>query len=587
MAPKRKLKIVKVPLGKKQEYKAINFPPMPELYLDLIENKEKVKQELRDQMYQPKWDQLEYQHLAVSNEEIYNAGQRFKEDLVEFDTDGSQIADLKFPSKQSSQASKRSSDNSFTSKIIQAGFNKPYSEAVAREDSPHSSLQKFVADDIPQRNKPTLLALTKHGKPKFTKIDESNDTLSPEALSSSSIEDPFANADDFKVISRPASQAGSGSSSPFYQDKYESRASAKDERRNRYEEFARFEQAVDDRREERRDEYEERRYEREERTYDDRRDYKKYDDIHDRYREDHDDRRDRREEDDDVIGAFLAADIPEPKHSQSVYSKSSSSKPYSQTYSSSSSATQSQQSYQHAASSSSVPPQRPSNRPASLEEINRNAASRTGVLNIAQTGKQDEEKNARRTTLLYSFQRLKQLYPQAKIPEFTEYSDVEVMEREYQAQTRHLKLEASVVNYKRFLTAGFGIIEYMVHRFLRLEEISGFASEQMRCMNQYETILYEIGERNQPEIGKGLAPELRLIGVILFNAAVFVIMNMVIKGGGNLAMSKLSENNAPRPQPAGGVSLNGTARPTNTAPQAQPQQARKPMRGPEINLDDL
>ncbi len=55
MAPKKKrLKIVKVPLEYKPEDIPINFPPFTQLYLELLENKKKVKSELRNKEYTPK-----------------------------------------------------------------------------------------------------------------------------------------------------------------------------------------------------------------------------------------------------------------------------------------------------------------------------------------------------------------------------------------------------------------------------------------------------------------------------------------------------------------------------------------------------
>jgi hypothetical protein len=54
MPPKRKLRVIKVPLDYEVADIPAKFPPMPILYLELLENKQKIKPELRNKEYVPK-----------------------------------------------------------------------------------------------------------------------------------------------------------------------------------------------------------------------------------------------------------------------------------------------------------------------------------------------------------------------------------------------------------------------------------------------------------------------------------------------------------------------------------------------------
>ena len=155
------LKVIKVPLGYKQQYKPINFPPMPQLYLDLLENKQKVKEELREVLYEPRWDSNESTNWTVSTEEINNASQDFRNSLKEFDEDGGiDLTNLKLTAAYNSDVKKSSvpfSTISFSSteqqhipsiisndnndpymSISATSFDKPYSIASKQEGSPHN-----------------------------------------------------------------------------------------------------------------------------------------------------------------------------------------------------------------------------------------------------------------------------------------------------------------------------------------------------------------------------------------------------------------------------------------------------------------
>ena len=460
MAPKRKLKILKVPLGYKQIYKPINFGPMPQLYLDLLENKTKVKAEYKDQLYLPRWDDDTTHQLKVSNEEVFVAGQDFKNSLIEFDTDGNQLSGLTFASPP----------QTLNARINKVGFSKPYSEASSIEGSPHHTPSKFVSEVPPVRNKPTLGAMqgvvTSTVKRKFTRVGDDDDLT-----------------DDPLPSSQPLPSPPLPQPSPLLEEE--------------------------------------------------------------------------EVEEDNELSKFLAADLGQPKsQTQSVYGI-----PVQQP--------------------TTEKPQKPI-RPLGLDDITL-GVKQPGVMNIpAVNNRSDDDKNARRTELLNKFKKLKKLYKEASIPEFTEYTDLTIMEREYSQICKDLHIESSVDNYKRYLTMGFGVVEFIVKKFLNFEEISGFAAEQMIKMNQYDQILYELGEKHQPDPSKkGLPPEVKLMGIILFNAVVFVGMKMLMKGPGNAVFNNIILPNL------GGSGPASSPPPNRPAPKNHPAPGHKTMKGPDINFDDL
>ena len=51
---KKKISIVKIPLGYEQTFKSPNFQPCPRLFMELLENKAKIKPELRDIEFESK-----------------------------------------------------------------------------------------------------------------------------------------------------------------------------------------------------------------------------------------------------------------------------------------------------------------------------------------------------------------------------------------------------------------------------------------------------------------------------------------------------------------------------------------------------
>lgn len=168
--------------------------------------------------------------------------------------------------------------------------------------------------------------------------------------------------------------------------------------------------------------------------------------------------------------------------------------------------------------------------------------------------------------ILFKFKILKRSYKDTAIPEFSEYTSLETLEREYESFVRQLALEATVETYKRYLTIGFFVLEFVVGSVLKIEYIKGFSQQQLLGMNQYEKILFELGEKSYFS-GKQWSPEVRLVGIILINGLIFCGTKMLFASTGTNLSTLFYGLNQPQPQ----ASSNSKVK----------------MKGPDVNLDEM
>ena len=213
----------------------------------------------------------------------------------------------------------------------------------------------------------------------------------------------------------------------------------------------------------------------------------------------------------------------------------------------------------------------------SLSEINAGIA-KPGNRDLTFSNKIDEKDTQRKRFLLLKFKTLKRHYVDITIPEFTEFSDLQTMEKEYDMLVTQLRLDANVENYKKYLIVGFGLVEFVLSKFLKFAEIEGFTQQQLLGMNQYEKILLEIGEKHQVDISKQWSPEIRLIGIIAMNSVIFIGTKLLFKSvSGSDVLNMIS--------PPGGKAQEKPKPKESTQGTAQP--SSKKMKGPDLNLDDL
>jgi len=165
--------------------------------------------------------------------------------------------------------------------------------------------------------------------------------------------------------------------------------------------------------------------------------------------------------------------------------------------------------------------------------------------------------------LLFKFELLKKAY-KTDVPEFNVHSDLKTMTRSYESTLRRVSLDSCVENYKQLLIGGFMVLEFVLGYLFKFD-MQGFTQQQILNMNQYERLLIELGEQSYVPGGSQWPVEVRLLLMVLGNAAIFIIAKMIMKKTGSNIMAAMN---------------------TFTRPQPNPLNKRK-MRGPSIQPDDI
>ena len=188
-------------------------------------------------------------------------------------------------------------------------------------------------------------------------------------------------------------------------------------------------------------------------------------------------------------------------------------------------------------------------------------------LNYQPANEQQEEDSKRE--ILFKFDLLKKSYPLSSIPEYTIHTDLDTLQKSYEQSVRRLSLDSSVESYKTYLVYGFMGCEFVFGNFLGFD-MQGFTQQQIVSMHSYEKLLIELGEKSYVPSGSKWPIELRLLFMIIMNAAFFIVSKMMMKKTGANLMGMINNMNNPSQSSA-------------SAPQAR----KRKMRGPNIDVSDI
>jgi hypothetical protein len=180
--------------------------------------------------------------------------------------------------------------------------------------------------------------------------------------------------------------------------------------------------------------------------------------------------------------------------------------------------------------------------------------------------------------LIVKFRTLKKAYPQNKelqLLSYTEHDDLDTMRKMYKRTLGEITFDRKISNYRSYLSVSFMVIEYGF-RYLGMN-MDGFAKHQAKSIDEYNSLLVELGEKTQGSWMDNFPVEVRLLGLVVFQAVVFWFAknkNIDISNIINVVSGMVPKE---QPPPAGVelADVTGSSGSTGVAPV-------KKMKGPSI-----
>lgn len=180
-------------------------------------------------------------------------------------------------------------------------------------------------------------------------------------------------------------------------------------------------------------------------------------------------------------------------------------------------------------------------QPPTLEEIQANNPDEVIMKKEYTFPKQEDENTSkRRNEVYFQYQVLKRMHPAAPIPEFTMYSDPEMLAQKYEMLAKKLSLDVSVENWKRYMIIFVMALEVVLGKMSF--DVEGFAQQQLVQMNTYDALLVEMAEKSYTPNGKSKWPvEARLMMMLTVNMAMFIICKMIQKRTGANLLGSINQ----------------------------------------------
>ena len=113
------------------------------------------------------------------------------------------------------------------------------------------------------------------------------------------------------------------------------------------------------------------------------------------------------------------------------------------------------------------------------------------------------------------------------------------------------------------------LVEFVLGKWFRFD-MEGFTQQQITTIHSYERLLIELGEKSYVDEDSQLPVEVRLLGMVVLNAALFVVSKMIFKRTGSNILNMINAMNA-----------------NHTTTNAPVNRKKHRMAGPNIDLSNL
>lgn len=141
----------------------------------------------------------------------------------------------------------------------------------------------------------------------------------------------------------------------------------------------------------------------------------------------------------------------------------------------------------------------------------------------------DNQINNEKQMYLAKFNLMKKQYPNENIPFVSMQTDLQFMKNEYNKIFRELRLNAKHQQMKQYLILVFYGIEFLLGKFGKFD-MSGYTEAQLNNMEKYDRLLYELGDKHfMPDAPERFPVEVRLVGLIVIQTAIFIVMQNITK----------------------------------------------------------
>jgi len=132
-----------------------------------------------------------------------------------------------------------------------------------------------------------------------------------------------------------------------------------------------------------------------------------------------------------------------------------------------------------------------------------------------------EEQAEKRIEFRYKLGILRKAHKNFTIPDIEEHEDLNIVARKYSKYLEKTSITENLGKYKGYLLVGSLLIERLGIDALGLN-FSGFAYRKFLNHNRYDSILYELGEKNYSNRKSNWPVEIRLCGMFLTEAVIFI-----------------------------------------------------------------